>query len=155
MRSQGKSSPEQMKRKRLEIQKDINRRNEMANKRQRSIEGLKRRVPFYETKTREVSVKELQAEKRAIEQGTQCDSYWRDIDSRAREVSTAPFTMGKRKEEDAEEPSAGSIEFVKGANPWRYAARVESAVAKRSGHHRTSTQGGGGHTDTTKSREGA
>ena len=65
---QDKSSPEQRKRKRLEIQKDINRRNETANKRQRSIEGLKRRVPFCETKTREVSAKELQAEKRAIEQ---------------------------------------------------------------------------------------
>ena len=40
----------------------------MANKRQRSIEGRKRRVPFCETETREVSAKEMQAEKRAIEQ---------------------------------------------------------------------------------------
>ena len=40
----------------------------MANKRQRSIEGLNRRKPFCEVKTREVSVKELEAEKRAIEQ---------------------------------------------------------------------------------------
>ena len=62
VRTRDKNSPEQRKRKRTEIQKDIDRRNEMANKRQRSIEGLSRRKPFYEIKTREVSTKELQAE---------------------------------------------------------------------------------------------
>ena len=40
----------------------------MANKRQRIIEGLSRRKPFCEVKTREVSAKELEAGKRAIEQ---------------------------------------------------------------------------------------
>ena len=66
VRTRDKNSPGQRKRKRTEIQKDINRRNEMANRRQRSMAGLKRRIPFCETKSRAVSLKELQAEKRAI-----------------------------------------------------------------------------------------
>ena len=68
VRTRDKNSPERRKRKRTEIQKDINRRNEKANKRQRSIKGIKQSIPFCETKSREVSLKEMQAEKRAIEQ---------------------------------------------------------------------------------------
>ena len=62
VRTRGKNSASQRKRKRIEIQNDINGRNEMANKRHRSIEGLKRRIPFCETRAREVSAKELEAE---------------------------------------------------------------------------------------------
>ena len=57
-------SPRQRKKRRLGIQKSIGKRS----KRKRSTEGLNSRTPFFQVKTREVGVKEIQAEKRAIGQ---------------------------------------------------------------------------------------
>ena len=66
--SEEENSPRQRKKKRMEIQKSIDKRKEAANKRKRSIEGLNRRKPTFQVETRELSSKELQAEESAAEQ---------------------------------------------------------------------------------------
>ena len=61
-------STEFRKRIRCEIQESIEKRRRTSDKRKRSAEGLAMVTPFYEVKTREVDVEEIQEERRALEQ---------------------------------------------------------------------------------------
>ena len=121
---------------RQEIQDGIDKRKkaEETNKRQRIKGGLKRKRPFCEVRTREVSVKELEAEKRALDQEKR--ALGQEL-AAARQQQAKSSGVTKRA---GGIPIVGPIRYPVGPLPWGKGSRaVAQEQARSSGDH---TRGG-------------